>query len=166
MDDDGDAVIGQNSTGQTGFLFLCFQITGRKADVAAAFLHSLDTAAGAGRIVSKADAGIVLEGFAQCADHLLHRGGAIGGNRAAAVAAAAACQQGKRQNHGHHHSKHLFHVNISFQTIGYVADFLVTGIMLGAPCEIQKTRNVKSRSNRKNAPIHFARMGAFSLLRM
>lgn len=42
-----------------------------------------------------------------------------------------------------------FAIHVSFQTTVYVLDFLGTVIILGLPCEIKNTRNVKSKSNCK-----------------
>ncbi len=80
--DNGNAIVGQNSLLQAGFLFLCLQCPAGKADVAATFLYSLDAGTGSGGIVGKGNALVFIhKGFAQRIDDLLHRGRAISGNR-------------------------------------------------------------------------------------
>ena len=127
MHDDGDTVIGQNGLLQAGRLLLVLQRTGGKTDVAGTLLHGGDAGAGAGGVVVDGHTAVGgHEGLAQCADDLLHRGGAVSGHGAgdgggvaavvvsgivAAVVAVAVAAGHQAQSHDQRQRKgnELFH---------------------------------------------------------
>ena len=79
IDDDGDAVEGDNGLGQAAGLLLVLEGTGGKTDVRAAVAGGLNAGAGAGGVVGDAHTAVVgHELLAQRADDLFHRGRAVG----------------------------------------------------------------------------------------
>ena len=103
MNDDGDAVIGQDGGRQAAGCFLILQIAAAEANVTAALLDSLDAGAGTGGVVGKGHAVVLLhERLAQRPDHLLHRGGAVGRHRTGELLGTSGQH---RRNHGNSHDQ-------------------------------------------------------------
>ena len=135
VDDDGDAVEGDNGLGQAAGLLLVLEGTGGKTDVRAAVAGGLNAGAGAGGVVGDAHTAVVgHELLAQRADDLFHRGRAVGRDAAAergllrlvvigvvggSGLAAAACEQREAHHSGEHKCKCLFHLSFLISHVGF-----------------------------------------------
>ena len=138
IDDDGDAVKGDNGLGQAAGLLLVLEGAGGKTDVRAAVAGGLNAGAGAGGIVGDAHAAVVgHELLAQRADDLFHRGRAVGRDAAAELflglllrlvvigvvggsgLAAAACEQREAHHSGEHKCKCLFHLSFLISHVDF-----------------------------------------------
>ena len=114
MDDNGDAVQREGRSDKAGGLFLILQSAAGKTDVAAAFGDGGDAGAGAGGVVGKADAVVILhELLTEGADHLFHRGRAVGRNTAGFLLCAAS-QRGDCQHQNECKTYEFFHFFFSF----------------------------------------------------
>ena len=119
MDDNGDTVVGDHGLYQTGGLFFVLQCAAGQADVAAAFLNGSDAGAGAGGIIGEGNAGILFHKIlAQRADHLFHRGGAVGGDSAFRRSERAG-RQGHHQSQNQSENLLHTHIPLSLQTLGF-----------------------------------------------
>ena len=163
--DNGDAVEGKDGLLEAGGLLIVLQRAGGQANVAAAFGHGGDAGAGAGRVIGEGHALVLLhEGFAQCADDLLHGGGAVGRDGAAQLCgsfgsgsgrgsrgsgAAAACQKRQCKDCNKCYTDDLFHFSfllLFFQyenTHFFFVVFHATAIIIASPRKMKNRAHVK-----------------------
>ena len=114
VDDDGDAVEGDNGLGQAAGLLLVLEDTGGKTDVGAAVAGGLNAGAGAGGVVGDAHAAVVgHELLAQRADDSFHRGRAVSRDRGSILLRTACKRQRGEGNdkYSRQYFVHLFHIH-------------------------------------------------------